>query len=195
MTTYRVRTVWSGIEGPPGFTVMYFSQITGVPVAVASFWTAMLSKIPRTVTLTVEGTGDIIDETTGLITGSWVEAAPAPMVGTGDSEFAGPAGASIRWETGQIVAGHRVRGKTFVVPIPASSFGANGRINAASFGVYNAAAAAFAAASSIGFVIWSRPRAASVAPARPHPQRNGSVHPVIAGNALSNAAVLRSRRD
>jgi hypothetical protein len=79
----RVRVLWTGMPGAPGVSTHYL----GVGVAAAdltairTFYNALITGLPNTLTLTVLGTGDKVDDETGELTGSWSATAPTIVNG------------------------------------------------------------------------------------------------------------------
>jgi len=136
-----------------------------------------------------ENTGELLAVTTG--------APGAQISGTGIGSFPAPAGACQTWRTGGVHFGHKVTGRTFLVPLSQAAFDTDGTLlNAVITEAATAAAALIAA--PVGFGVWSRPK-----PARPDPNDPGTTLPpepgaifaVQAGSLADKAAVLRSRRD
>ena len=71
----RMRCEWggSGVTGP-GLTTFYFDQAgSGFPADVRTFFEAIKANIPSNTTITVPNGGDIIEDTTGVLSGSWSE--------------------------------------------------------------------------------------------------------------------------
>lgn len=183
---------WTGFSGAPGFTVMYFQDTqTTAPADMRAFWDGVKSALPTNVTITVDGSGDTIDEATGDLVSVWTGTAPAPVVGTGAGVYAAPAGAMVRWNTAGIVAGRRVRGKTFLVPAISAAYAGDGSLDAADITVIQTAADALIAAAGSTPVVWARPFAGGVGV----PARVGSFHNITTATIPDKAVVLTSRRD
>jgi hypothetical protein len=95
-----------------------------------------------------------------------------------------PAGACIGWSTGDVVNGHPVRGRTFLVPLAAGMYEGNGTLTTGALIDINDAVVSLVNATA-SFEIWHRPVSGL----------GGSEHVVTAGAAKDKVAVLRSRRD
>lgn len=196
MTLSRVRTVWSGVEGAPGYTIMYArTEAPGFLDALHLLWIQLASEFPSSLTLTMESTGDKIDEVTGNLVGAWVDVPRDPVVGSGAPAYSAPVGGSVRWESAGIVNGRRVRGKTFLVPLAMTGYGTNGRLTPGAVATAQNAVDAFTTAATPEFGIWTRPRKATVPPHKVHAATDGAFTVITSGTVLTNAAVLRSRRD
>lgn len=197
---YKVRSLWSGFAGAPGFTNHFFGTtdplLAGASQAVAdvrAFWVALQSNMPDDVQINVEQNVQIIEDSTGLVEDELTATAVAAVNPTATTGYAAPVGASIEWRTSDFVGGRRVKGRTYVVPLLASAFETDGSLSSTTLSSVQAAAAGLIAAPS-QLVVWQRPRAASVGPP-PVSARVGSLHLVAAAGVSDRAAVLRSRRD
>lgn len=193
----RVRVVLSGFQGGPGMSTFYCLDPATFLPSLRAFYQAIADDFPAVVTITFPTGGDIVDSTSGVLTGSWATAAPAPVVGTYTGAYAAPVGAVVNWLTGSIINGHRVVGRTFLVPMAAGVFENNGTLNPSAASGLVAASTAFVTAAASNFVIWSRPRAAGVPlPVKPVQAARAGGHVPVTGHLVPDlAAVLRSRRD
>lgn len=194
---YRVRTALTGFSGGPGVSTMYFLDVATAQASVHAFWSALVNKLPRNLRINVETGGDIISDVTGEIVGAWPGEPTSEIQGAGDSEVAAPVGAQVPWVTSTILDGKRLKGRTFLVPIPSSTFTAGGVVNDGAVTMYHNAAVALIAEQETSFVVWHRPRL------KPITTKSGKVlpahdggHGLITSSPTSNkAVVLRSRRD
>lgn len=185
----RMRCEWggSGVTGP-GLTTFYFDQAgSGFPADVRTFFEAIKANIPSNTTITVPNGGDIIEDTTGVLSGSWSEPSGGGITtGTFAGDYAQGVGVRIVWSTGGIYRGRRVKGSTFIVPIGSALFGASGQLDPATQAIFAAAASAFVTSGSQP-LIYSR--ASDVAPATA-----GESNAVTAATVPSTVSWLRSRR-
>lgn len=184
----RVRTVWSGssVTGG-GVSTFYFEEAgSGWIASLNTFWSAVAPFVPAGVTFQTQFTGDLIDVSTGEISGSWTDGASSSSVpGTGNAAYAAGTGVRVKWRTAGIVGGRRVVGSTFICPIINSLWNTSGQISAGTQGTLQTAANALVTASGHVLAIYSRPT-----PARPA----GSAHPVIDATVPLDTSWLRSRR-
>lgn len=183
---------WTGFAGSPGFTVLYFdAAATTIGSDVRAFWDAIKGLLPTTVTINVDAGGDVIDDATGNLTGTWPGTAPLPVTGTHVGTYAAPAGAMVTWNSQGIVHNRRVRGKTFLVPSGSGVYASDGSLDATDIATLQAAADALIASASSQLLVWSRPFAG----APNNPARVGSSHVVSTATIKDKAVVLTSRRD
>jgi hypothetical protein len=182
----RQVAVWNGWPGAPGYTTWYYGDGTTTNVVQQrNFFAAIASLLPSSVTIQVQNTGDVINDATGQAVGSWSQASAAVVTGTAGGGFAGPSGVVMRMETGIFVAGRRLRGRTFLVPMAGTVQDSNGTVAATPLGTLNTAAAAAVTASGTSWLVWHRPVGGS----------GGSSSPVTSAVIPDKIAVLRSRRD
>lgn len=193
----RVRVVWSGFPGGPGVSTFYAVSGAAILGPLRSFFVGEAAGLPSDVTIQVENTGDTLDPATGRLTGAWAGDPQVAVSGTTNGPYAAPVGMMIRWTTGAIADGHRIKGRTFMVPQQGSNFGTNGQPVAGAIAGLNADASSFLLAVAPGLLVWHRPFKGSLATAtRPaRPAHAGAVFPVTGSSASTKAVVLRSRRD
>lgn len=196
MTTLaRVRVALSGstITGP-GLMTFYFDPASSAYyTSLDAFVTSIKDVFAGGTTLTVPNSADLILAETGEITGSTSRGTTTTVTSAGNTMGAQAVGARLLWRTGGIVHGRRVRGTTFVVPVPGDSYNSNGTLKAAPVTTLQSAANALVAAGSGQMRIWSRPVSAADATATV-PQRDGSAHAVTSGTVAPSTSWLRSRR-
>lgn len=155
------------------------SQLT----ALKNFFEAIKPHFAGTCTYQVEGTGREMNEVTGTLTGIWTSPAPAVTTGAGGTSITPDAVQTLfRWNTGIIIGGRFVQGRTFVPGIISGST-SGGNVSVAALAALNTAATNFVGAN-IGFGIWHRPVGGS----------GGVLVPVVGGTTWSELAVLRRRR-
>ena len=187
MAIQRLRCEWggTGVEGP-GLTTFYAESdgTLAIQVGAAGFFNEVAALIPTGTTITVPGGGDLLDETTGALTGTWGSGVTTTITCTGLGPFPGGVGGRVVWDTDAVVAGRRVRGSTFVAPFVAEYFGTDGTLNGAAVTALEAAIDAMLVQVPTQMRVWSRPQAG----------RAGSAHPVVGGRAPDKTSWLRSRR-
>jgi hypothetical protein len=209
----RVKLRWSGFVGAPGFSVFHFRDYNvggdGNPITqesaaaaagrVRNFFNGTKFLFPNTVTFHVENDVEVIEDTTGEITGFLSAGNPADVIGEAGVNvgYSAAVGAVINWRTNAVRRGRRVRGRTFLVPLSSSCYENNGSLNASCLTALNTAAAGLTTTTA------QEPELGVYA--RPHRTRNtdGSWTTVPDGewsfatsfNVPDMTAVLRSRRD
>lgn len=186
-TLYKVTGLWQNWPGAPGYSNFYATEGSGVSIvvdAVRAFFDGVKSLIPSQMTVTVQPSGDTINDANGVINGSWtVDPAPLVVTGSAGGTYAGNAGAVVTWRTAGVVGTRRVRGRTFLVPLSSTVYDTNG-LTAAAIATLQAAASGLVTAASGSLAVWSRPT----------PLRSGSSHLVTAATVPDLSASLRSRR-
>lgn len=181
---YRVRTTFTGVDGTPWYSNMYFEYaVDGASVVVdrvRDFWTGQLTQIHDSVTAVVDGDVAVVDAVTGLTVN--VESTASLTI---DFSAAGdmlPAATQmlIRWSTGLFPAGRQIQGKTFC-PGHMEQNSTLGKPTAGLITAANVYAAALYAPTDYRFVIYS--------------PKNGAGYRVVSHTVWDKWAVLRSRRD
>lgn len=183
---HEVITRWDVVNGGGGLTIMYFDDtvdIASVRSRLATFWGVVDGALATGTSWFIETSGKEIAATSGQLTGFWDE--PTVYTGTGAVSGGVVPNASqvlIQWLTSSIVAGRRVRGRTFV-PGLATTNVSNGELGGGATATILGAATAFANGDA-GLVVWHRPSNTSV----------GSEHPVNSAGVWDELAVQRARR-
>lgn len=188
-TLHRLVIGWQGpmVIGN-AVSVMHWdgSDNPAPPVAaVAAAFDAAAALFPIDLTITVPGTGDTIDDTTGELTGVWTAAGGDTTTGTTAFGSAAGVGACITWNTGGIVNGRRLRGRTFIVPIHAQNYATDGTLVTSSLSALQTLANSLQAAGPMG--IWHRPTTVGGS--------DGTSYGVISNKVRDKVAFLSSRRD
>lgn len=183
MERLRVAMSGPGVAGP-GLMTFYFGTAGADPAAVHSFLTALVAMFPDDVEFSVPNTGDIIEEPTGRIIGTWTAAGGGVINGSSTQTFQLGGGARVVWETAGIRGGRHVRGTTYLVPIVSTQFDSTGRLSSSAQGAILTAATNFLAGGGAELKIWSRPKGGL----------NGVVHQVTSARVPQTPTALRSRR-
>jgi hypothetical protein len=195
MQLHRLVVSWSGpaVKGL-AVNVLHFdgTNQTAPPVpAVLAAYSNALGAYGNGTTVTVPGTGDSIDDTTGQLTGVW-STTGGGSVTQPSTQWASAAGvgACISWSTSLIVpaaAGHRarrLRGRTFMVPLSLSMYEADGTIISGGLTILNTWAAAMRASGPLA--VWHRPTSVTAT--------DGTSAPVVGHKLSDRVAFLSSRR-
>jgi hypothetical protein len=194
----RVRTKWTGTPSPNSLSTHYFGPDVSVTTLadiqacvdrVRDMWVAMVGNIQIGFTWTTEAAVDVINITDGALTGSFNTATRTGQ-GTqaGDGLPAQNQGL-LRWNTGTIADGHRLRGHTYI-PAPMEGSNTLGAPDALYVTRGNAGATAVLAAGTHQLMVWHRP----ILDAGGAVLRAGSAGPVTGGVCQPVWSVLRSRR-
>lgn len=199
----RVRTVWSGFNGAPGYTNLFFhggatnpgeddqqsQTFAASAYAKARTFMAVYGPVmPTDVTLTVDPNVDVLEETNGELVTSYAVAPGLPITGTDQGTYSVVSGGVISWNTSGIRRGRRIRGRTFLVPLAGNQYTSDGRLTTSSVDrMRNAAAALIADTTGARFGVWARPSGPGAT--------DGEWHPVTSAKTSDLPAILRSRRD
>jgi hypothetical protein len=197
MTIAKHVCTWTGFTGQPGYSVFYQNNSVGNPNPLQTFWAAIALYFPPVVTITTPATGELIDETTGKMTGVWGAGVQSAVVGTGLTSYVPNAGAQIKWGTGNFRNGRRVWGRTFLVPFAASQFGTGGVIASTATAAIQTAASTLITSFAGSMVIWTRPvyKPGALPDDPPVLVRAGALNPVVSATVPSKPATLSARRD
>jgi hypothetical protein len=130
-TINRVRVAWSNFPGAPGLSTFYLADGTTDVTAIKTFFTAVGVLIPNGTTFQIPNSGDQIDPGTGKLTGTWTGTGGGSFTSTATAgaAFSGSSGAMVRWVTGAVVDGHRLVGRTYLVPLVGTNYDANGSLS------------------------------------------------------------------
>lgn len=193
---FRVRVGWSGVIAGPGLTTFY-TNATPVVAGFKALFTTEASAFPPGITWTIFGSGDIINDADGVLTGAWGAGGDLTEVSTGSSANVAPqAGAIIKWSSTTILDGHRVSGRTFLVPLVTSNY--IGSVLATAFrNTLQTAATALVSSQASHLCLWHRPRVAKPATATSPAvsARPGGTAIITGATVPSKPATLNSRRD
>lgn len=197
MSIFRVRATLTGFSGGPGLMTQYFSPaVAGFNAALAQLsvdrvrdaLTAGAALWNSSMTWSVDGTVDEIDEATGTMLDSITVTSRSVAGGSvGSNQGPAPAGACVVWKTAEVKNGRRVQGRTFLVPLASGHFEGNGTLAEAALTLCNDFGASMndAGATDLVHVVWSRPVLGV----------GGTKHGITGYNTKDKVAVLRSRRD
>lgn len=189
---WRVTARWTGGQIGTGFTNLFFNDGVSTPQAAADAARKLLNdalnlgaSLPTGVTISWPSAVDVIEPTTGVLVVSTSITPPLTIVGSATTDYASVAGVCINWVTSGIVAGHRVGGRTFLVPLASAAFDNDGTIDTSFLSNLATSASTFLAAAP-EFVVWHRPD--SIAGG------GGSTHIVLAAKINDKPSILTSRR-
>jgi hypothetical protein len=181
----RLRVTWSGspVTGP-GLTTFYLPDSATTVADVLTLFGSLANKFPPGITWTVPSEVDLIDPTTGILTGGAALAGSGTQVSTGtDTKFAAGVGARIVWGTSTVIGGRRVKGSTFLVPLEAYCYAADGTLDATNASQMQTAVNTFV--TNTNYVIWHRPSPGG---------SDGGIATVTSGTIPDKVSTLRSRR-
>lgn len=192
MTYTELLFTWTGFPGAPGYSKFRFSGALTAAEArtaadnVRTMFASIVPHLPLAVHINAPTTGSHHEVNGDLIDEVNISPALAVVDGGGSSGYSAASGAVINWNTGAVHQGHKVRGRTFLVPLAGGAYEADGTLSATPLGQIRAAASTLAG-SSPKLVILSHKG-----------PLGGTSHleaEVQNATVPDKAAVLRSRRD
>jgi hypothetical protein len=128
---------------------------------------------------TVDTEVDIINPSTGQLTGALTVTSTLITGGSADNPLPNATAGLVRWRTGSFSGGRELRGRTFIPGITEASNDANGNPSSTMLSAINAGSLALITNSALA--VWS--------------PTYGSVAPATSTSMWTEFAVLRSRRD
>lgn len=196
---YRVTAVWQGFAGAPGYSKFSFTGLTDATklnaagAAIRTFFDTIKAGLMTTWTVDVQPTVQVHDMANGLLLREDIMSAdPAVVTGTASSSgsYTGGAGMYVTWNTSSIYNGHRVRGRTYLVPLVQVN-SPDGTIAAASTTLVQGAANALISSQAGMFAVWSKTFTEDEKPV----QIGGGLSTVTSASVPDKTGILRSRRD
>jgi hypothetical protein len=190
----RVKAIWQNWSGAPGYSTFYTTTPGATVPAVRTFFNSLVAYLPSGLQITVQGTGDVIDDVTGTLVGGYSVTAPAVVTGTGSGNFAGQAGAVVLWTTDTVLDGRRPMGKTYLVPLTNNAFDSGGALIAAAITAISNAATTLVGTAGLDLAIWHRPVEADPTAVPPIEARAGGSVFITGARVPDLSATMRSRR-
>ena len=189
MTISQYRAQWSAPGGGTGYSVFHATpaadnvQAQAFADFVHAFFNALVPRLPNDVSISFDS--EVLNMSDdGTLTGVLSVGAGSTLVGSGENNYSRAAGARIDWGTDAVVAGRRLRGRTFIVPIVSAEFGNTGLLTPTCVDALVEAGTDLVTgvgSSGIDLCVWSRTHAFA--------------SPVTSISAPDKGAILRSRRD
>lgn len=195
----RVTVNWTGFVGAPGYTNLYFrdfdgggaitQEIANGAVAKTDVWLdTWVASLPSSVSILVDPTVEVIEETTGALTGFFTTSPDTARTGASTGAYSAVAGACVNWYTDNVRNGRRMRGRSFIVPLGSAGLATNGTLDDAKLVTWRTATATFIDGVGVGDLgVWGRPSA---------PGATDGVWSVVKSFSIPDkTAYLSSRRD
>lgn len=195
----KVTTRWDGFQGAPGYSNFYWHEqdpggsfdlgASAAADAVVAFFTAIKGLFPTGLKWRVMPDVPVINDANGDIVNYASAGTRADIAATAAaSGYSAASGAVVTWRSSGVRNGHRVRGRTFLVPGAFTIMDTDGSIVASALTTLNTAATAYI--NTVGErspVVWARPTAPGAT--------DGAMFPIITASIPDKVAVLKSRRD
>jgi hypothetical protein len=185
MATRKYVCPWStGSQGGAGISTFYSAFGTDMTSDLNTFWNAVKAVFSDEVTVSVPSSGDVFDETTGTLTGAWTAGTAGSYSGSSHGAYPAGTGAFIKWNTGTVIGGHRVKGRTFIAPILAAGFDVNGTLAGGYLTIIQNAATTLAGSGKM--LVWHRPTTSGGS--------DGATAAVVSATVPDKTTSLASRR-
>lgn len=180
----RIRATWVG--GVPGGGISTFYTVGTSPdvSALKTWFTALAPYLPPNVTITIPSNGDTLESTTGVLTGGWSGTGGGTVTGTGNSAYSDGVGMTSVWNTGTVVGGRRLKGRTFICPLAQGFASTDGTLNNTIVTAVQSASNTLVAAALL--YVWHRPK--------PSAPTSGVIATATSSTIPDRVTALRSRR-
>lgn len=184
------RAIWDVPGGGTGYTVLHYldgtpGQLTpDIGVNLVTAFYAIRSHLPNDVTISFDNEARVLDSTNGQLLAAYPVTPSASISGQSSTPWAAAAGARVVWDTGEIVNGRRLRGRTYLVPLAQAAYDTDGTLSPAFIDKaleFGEALAQPPLPNPSQLVVWSR--------------SSGVALPVVGWSCPDKTAILRSRRD
>ena len=181
----RLQVTLAGGQVGSGVSTHFGIQGSGQLTTWQVFWEDLTKFMPLGMTVHVPNTGDRIEVESGLLQSVWTAATSATTyVGIDQGPYAAGVGACVTWLTAGIVNGHRVRGRTFIVPLDGTRYQNDGTL----------APGTVAAITNAAQNVLDNAAGNSVIYSRKVPGRDGTAHAITGFRINDRVATLASRR-
>ena len=175
---------WNG-AAPGAFTT---ADGTAATAAVRALLVGCQGILHTSVGMQVQAAVEVIEATTGALTGIVASTPVALVTGTSTGTINVATGPIIQWFTSTVVGRRLLRGRTFLTPSGGGAITAAGQLSPAQQTAGLAAAATYIASAPAQPVIWHRPIPYATG-------TNGVAGVITTAQMPVKFAVLRSRRD
>jgi len=155
----RVRVEWTGtpVVGG-GLSTFYFNEVhVGFQADLQAFFDAIKGVFPSLLVWRIPGSGDLIDEASGALSGTWTEGADVSVTATGVGQYPLGVGARLTWRTAGLTNGRRVTGATYLAPLLSGQFEGSSALVPAVVTLFNTAGNSLVTASAGEMVVYTQP--------------------------------------
>jgi hypothetical protein len=188
---FEYRAVWNVQGGGIGYSVFHVRKgvtpseqtaAQGFADDLRAGFNSLVTLLPDDVLISFESEARELNTTTGQLIAVHSITAPASVAGTNTGTYSAPSGARVDLITGGIVAGRRLRGRTYVVPLIGTAYTNTGLISSTAQSTLETAFEMFRDETDLySLGVWSR--------------THGVIADVTSVNVPNEAAILRSRRE
>lgn len=182
----RVRVEWSGtpVVGG-GLSTFYFREEgSGWTAALSNFFDGIKGVFPSLLVWRIQGSGDLIDEVSGALSGTWTEGLDLTVSATGVGQYPLGVGARVVWNTNGLTNGRRVKGSMYLAPLLSGQFEGSAALVPALVTLLNTEANDLADSLDYTMGIWTQAKAGA----------GGKFQAVDSASVPDKVSWLRSRR-
>lgn len=195
MTYFTILWTSGGYTGSPGYTKLHFvpavtagPTVAEVNAAAASsrvLLAATAANMPTGVSYACASVAQYFSDAGVLLGEQPVSVLPSAINGSGGTTYPGGVGAVIYWNTGSVNGGHKVRGRTYLVPLANNVFSSDGTLSTAFVSSLQAAVNTF---------VGTNPPPCVNTRTLGKPGRSNNTIQVLSGSVKDRTAFLRTRR-
>lgn len=195
MAYFTILFTSGGYTGSPGYTKLHFfpaseaGPTTAEVNAAAANGRALLastaSNMPSGVTYQCQSPAQWFDNAGTLKGEVPITTLPTAITGSGAATYPGGVGAVVYWNTGAFNGGHKVRGRTYFVPLSSAAFANDGTL---------AAGLVTALQGAVNTFVATNPPPAVNTRDLGKPGRGNATYAVSSGTLKDRSAFLRTRR-
>jgi hypothetical protein len=169
------------------------ASLNSAGAAVRQFFFQIATQLPNLSTVSVQSIVQVYEMANGLLLREeTMTTPPAQVVGsaTAGTLYSGGVGVYVTWLTSAVYNGHKVRGRSYLVPMVLGG-AADGTLGTGTVSLVQGAANALVSSQTGKFAIWSK---TFTDPPKPQ-QIGGGLSIVTSANVPDKTGILRSRRD
>jgi hypothetical protein len=192
---FNVLFTSGGYTGAPGYTKLHFlpasssgpttAEVNAAAAAGRALLVSTVSNMPTGVTYNCTSPAQWFDDA-GVLKGEVaITSLPAQIVGTGGTTYPGGVGAVVYWNTNAVNGGHKVKGRTYFVPLASAAFSTDGTLTS---GLVTALTTA------TGTFIGTNPPPCVNSRNLGKPGRGNATYAVTSASVKDRTAFLRTRR-
>jgi hypothetical protein len=205
---YVAKVDWTGTYGHTGISRFAFERadhadvtradVDSITTALDDLYAPVMGWFPLDVSYTVDSIVEYYDGLTGSLLGE-VAATSAHVshAGGADGAYGNGIGALLKWNTGGLFGGHRIRGRTFMVPLDQVAFDTSGTLKGDCIDSFLTGAAAYLAAmatAGLSALVWGHPRDVPATARTPAHHAAGHWASILTAAMDGKPAILGRRR-
>jgi len=205
---YVAKVDWTGTYGHTGISRFAFeaadhspvtrAQVDSITEALDALYSPVMGWFPIDVSYTVDSIVEFYDGVTGSLQGEVAAtAAHVGHAGLADGAYGNGIGGLLKWNTGGLFDGHRIRGRTYMVPLDSVAFLTDGSLKPDCVNSFLTGAAAYLAAmatAGLSALVWGHPRDVPATVRTPAHHAAGHWASILTAAMDAKPAILGRRR-